>query len=212
MATKYFEAVGHVQDSTSPNVELNKHLGFLTLGRLEGFCIPEQATWLQRYLQDPKHSEIKEIAEIGFNSGHSANAFLSARKDIKVTSFEKSKRRHVNKGKSYIDEAYPGRHELITGESLITLPVAVHRDNLSFDMLFIDGSHRFANAYGDLMNGKQIVRKGGIAIMDDILPHKLWGRGPAKAWETVIESGLIQELEVVTAGPRTWAVGQYINK
>lgn len=207
MSAKIIHLSEHMRDDNNPNFDLNQHLGFFTLAKMEGFCTPDQARWWQDFLRANK--SVKSIAEIGFCGGHSSDAMLSARSDTEVVSFDLGTRRHVDKAKQYIDKEYPNRHTLIKGDSLVTVPQAVHRDGMKVDMLFIDGSHRFSNAYGDLANGREMVNDGGFVIMDDIIPHKPWGKGPTKAWDMSVASGVIAEIGREHMGSRSWAIGQY---
>lgn len=62
---------------------------------------------------------------------------------------------------------------------------------LPLDMLFIDGSHQYADALGDLCNFSQHVKPGGIVAMHDVNPLCPWP-GPYRAWcemsNTLLES------------------------
>ena len=82
-------------------------------------------------------SKIKTILEIGFNGGHSADFFLSHR-GVSVVSFELTPGNQALVGKKYMDEKYPGRHEIVWGDSTMTVPKFESR---KFDLIFIDGGH-----------------------------------------------------------------------
>jgi len=76
-----------------------------------------EADYLQRLTQT---SGALAIAEIGFNIGFSSIAFLEAAPDTTVVSFELDRRHAVVMAKEFVDARYPGRHELVIGDSRTT--------------------------------------------------------------------------------------------
>ena len=93
----------------------------------------------------------KNIMEIGFNAGHSADLFLNINQNIKVTSFDIGVHKYVDYGKKFIDNKYPGRHSLILGDSKKTIPDFFQgNSNIKFDLIFIDGDHSEVGAISDL--------------------------------------------------------------
>ena len=66
---------------------------------------------------------IKNVMEIGFNAGHSAEVFLQNNKELTLTSFDLGSHNYVNAAKEYIDANYPNRHSLILGDSRKTVPM-----------------------------------------------------------------------------------------
>lgn len=65
---------------------------------------------------------IKNVMEIGFNAGNSAEIFLQNNKDLHLTSFDLGEHPYVGSAKAYIDRTYPGRHTLIMGDSTLSIP------------------------------------------------------------------------------------------
>lgn len=128
---------------------------------------------------------IKNIGEIGFNMGHSSLCLLDNSKDTKVYSFELGKHKYTSFGKLFIDEHFPKRHQLIIGDSQLTVP---EFKNINFDLIFIDGSHSYAGCKKDIENMKKLAHKNTILIIDDIIPNKRWGKGPTKALNEFIET------------------------
>ena len=49
---------------------------------------------------------IKNVMEIGFNGGHSAETFLSSNENIHLVSFDIGEHDYVKLGKEYIDKFY----------------------------------------------------------------------------------------------------------
>jgi predicted O-methyltransferase YrrM len=158
---------------------------------VEGSCagVPLQCDFLKNCVMA---SNVTRVLEIGFNAGHSSELFLTHNPQVHVLSFDIGKHASVNIGKEYIDKTYPGRHTLIKGDSKNTLKAyrEQHPDK-QFDLLFIDGGHDFETAFSDLTNCKYFAHKDTIVIMDDICKGSY---GPVRAWNNLIDAGVIEEL------------------
>lgn len=158
----------------------------------------------------------KTIMEIGFNAGHSAEAFLHTNPDCKVTSFDLGVHEYTKVGKEYIDAAFKNRHTLILGDSLETVPKFVEENpNTKFDILFIDGNHEYEYAKHDLLNCQKLAHTNSIVILDDTMFQEAFQApfniGPTKAWKESIEEGIIKEIfHVDYFAGRGMAWGTYI--
>ncbi|WP_165436108.1 class I SAM-dependent methyltransferase [Amycolatopsis suaedae] len=170
------------------------------------------------YLRDlARSSESAVVAEIGFNVGFSAIAFLESSAEVRVVSFELDLRRSVELAKDFVDERYPGRHELIVGDSARTVP---GYSGQSCDLLFVDGGHDYDIAYADIVNGRGITRPGGLVVVDDLVPWYPWGTGPYQAWQEAVARGYVEPVErfvdgrpvevIEPPGDRAWATGRYV--
>lgn len=162
------------------------------------------------------------IAEIGFNVGYSTIGFLQSSPDVTVVSFELDHRSCVKLAKEFIDELYPGRHELVLGDSVQT--VAEYADAHAspanrFDLVFIDGGHEYEVASADIRNARRIAAPGAVVVMDDLTPWYLWGTGPDRAWREAVSAGLVEPVEYLVDGERVesiegpadraWVVGRF---
>lgn len=158
------------------------------------------------------------IAEIGFNVGFSALAFLESSAHASVVSFELNERRAVLLAKGFLDEHYPGRHELVIGDSLQTLPRYAEDHPHTFDLVFVDGGHSKQIADSDIRHACRLARPGALVVVDDVIPWVKWGQGPFAAWKEAVASGLLEPVELrldgrlvdeITApGDRAWAIGR----
>lgn len=141
----------------------------------------------------------KNIMEIGFNAGHSADLFLSIDQNIKVTSFDIGVHKYVDYGKKFIDNKYPGRHSLILGDSKKTIPDFFQgNSNIKFDLIFIDGDHSEVGAISDLFNCKKLSHSETIVVMDDTRneePMASWNINVNKAWQKCISAGIVYQIE-----------------
>ncbi len=156
---------------------------------------PGETEFLKNIVNNPS---IINVIEIGFNAGHSAELFLSSNKNINLVSFDIGIHNYVNIGKKFIDENYPKRHQLIMGNSLITVPEFIKTNKKKFDLIFIDGGHDYNIAKGDLINCKKLSHNKTIIIMDDTMntPNWInpWNCGPNRVWKEAKEYYLIKEL------------------
>ena len=197
---------------------IEAHLALYGEWIYEGSSSPEETL----YLSDTVINEdARLIAEIGFNSGASSLAFLKSNPGAQVVSFDIGTHAYIGPAKEYVDQLFPGRHELVIGDSLETVP-RYRRDNpnIRFDLAFIDGGHAYEVAKGDIANMRPLCRPGAAVIMDDLMPWQKYGRGPSRAWAEAIEEGLVtQEVllqdgrivqEVKPPAHRAWALGRYV--
>lgn len=175
---------------------LQKFLTENNVGYMEGHSaqVPGQVEFLKDIVQ---HESIKNVMEIGFNAGHSAEIFLSSNENINLTSFDIGVHAYLKKGKKYIDTTYPNRHSLVLGNSLITVPEYFEKNNTKFDIIFIDGNHEYIFAVNDLKNCKNLAHEKTIIILDDTYNganKAQFNIGPNSAWSEAKQSGLVKEL------------------
>jgi predicted O-methyltransferase YrrM len=187
------------------NITLTEYIRMNNANIIEGYS--QQITRQVDLLKDCS-SNAKEILEIGFNAGHSAEVFLKVNSNVRVTSFDIGYGEQLDCGKNYIDIKYPDRHTLIIGDSTKTIPEYIKNNpNKKFDILFIDGGHSYEVAMADLKNCASLSHKDSIVLMDDtIYTNSLimdWTEGPTKAWLEGLETDLIKEI-----GREDWLLGR----
>jgi predicted O-methyltransferase YrrM len=192
-------------------MSLNDFLSENNATLIEGHIdqIPQQVEELVKLSKNSKN-----IMEIGFNAGHSAEMFLKNNPDLTMTSFDLGQWECVLLGKKYIDKMFPGRHTLIIGDSTISIPKFTrdHPDT-RFDLLFIDGGHEYEVAMADIKNCKHLAHKDSIFILDDTHMSEMkadWNLGPNKALVECFNSGLLNDVKCIDFQPgRGMAVGLY---
>ena len=158
-----------------------KNIHNITLhnGIVQGYCeINEQITCITDLLL--KNKNIKNILNIGFNAGHSAELFLINSK-AHVTSIEIENGIHNIKGNEYINSVFENRHKLITGNSKDILPILI-KENRKFDLIFIDGDHKYNTVKSDMLNSLKLINSNGYILLDDTVNIneliKHWNIGP----------------------------------
>jgi predicted O-methyltransferase YrrM len=157
---------------------------------------PAEPIILSHFARQPV---VKEIMEIGFNAGHSAETFLSSNSHANLTSFDLGEVNAMKYGKEYIDATYPGRHSLIVGDSTVTVPqYKANNPNKKFDIIFIDGGHAYNIAKSDFLYSSALAHSDTIVIVDDVVYVPNWKTGytlgPTRAWSEAIQYGEIHEL------------------
>ena len=155
------------------------------------------------------------ILEIGFNGGHSAAIFLK-NQDCHVLSFDIGTHGYIWKSKRSIDGRFPGRHNLIIGDSRTTVPqYAEQKPDKKFDLIFIDGGHEYGVARMDFLNCRKMADEKTILVMDDTvykLRHrKTFHLGPTKVWEDALRDEEVIELgrEEFPPRPRGMSWGKF---
>ena len=139
------------------------------------------------------------VMEIGFNAGHSAEIILKNNTSLKLTSFDLGRHEYVAHAKEFIDMNYPNRHNLILGDSRISVPDYIEKNkDTKFDVIFIDGGHDYDIAKSDLENCIYLAHNETIVIMDDTIfirgLEAPWTIGPTTTWLEHLHQNKVIEL------------------
>jgi len=213
-----YKGIRSASNTRDPLYPMNRALGFQVV-MLEGFISNSEALYFMKLLQQERW--IKTIGEIGFNGGHSSYIFLKTRPDTRVLSFDLGMHNYVKVAKNYIDKQFPGRHQLVLGDSLETVPEYFRQHpETRCDLLFVDGGHSYTNAYTDLHNFEPFAHPGTLVMMDDLIPWEPWGEGPCQAWGESVAQGYIQQVGLYRngipvsevekhKGDKVWGIGRY---
>ena len=160
---------------------------------------------------------IKNILEIGFLAGHSAEFFLKLNTTCKVYSFDNGSFQSVDAGKKYIDELYPDRHILIKGNSIETIPKFIDiNTNIVFDIILIDGSYEYKTILADIINCKRLASLDTLLIVNKVLSNenwiKSWNKDPTNVWNKLVDEKFVDKIENLDIDVgRASVVGKYVN-
>jgi predicted O-methyltransferase YrrM len=163
-----------------------------------------------------KSDSVKNIMEIGFNAGHSAEIILQNNKNANLVSFDLGEWAYNLPAKEYIDTTFPERHMLILGDSVTNVPkFSLENPNVKFDVIFIDGGHDYSIANSDLENCFKLAHKDTIVILDDTMFVKGWvqkyNEGPNRTWTEHLNANKVSEIcrkDYCNGRGMTW--GKYI--
>lgn len=113
------------------------------------------------------------VCQTGFNYGSSAYAFLCGGV-AKVLSWDLGPTNHnyVTEANELIATQFPGKHELIIGNSIETLQGVSTKISERCDMIFIDGGHTFDVAQSDIANFQSVAKPGALLVVDDCMYHR----------------------------------------
>ncbi len=166
----------------------------------------------ENFILDSINKNIKNVLEIGFLAGHSANLFLKLNKDIKVTSIDQLHLQSVRPGLEWININYPNRHTFIKGESSDILSKDVVKDK--FDCILIDGSFKFDDVHQDIILCKKYSHKNTILIVNSVIKNKslekYWTVGPTTAWNKLLNIHVSQIKQLDISSGNSIVVGKYI--
>lgn len=182
------------------NQDINEYLSTIGYGQgrerrdrvgmgIEGWC--DEKT-MAHHKDLCIENKVKSVMQIGFNSGISAEAYLTTEGVEEVLSLDIATHTYLSYANLLIQSKYPGRHLLIAGDSRETVPTfhSMFPDK-KYDYIFIDGDHTFDGAYNDIKNCEGLAKPGTILVLDDVCPHKGSGIGVYKAMLKCIAEGII---------------------
>lgn len=146
------------------------------------------------------YPNIKNIAEIGFIHGHCANTLLTLKPDANMVSFEidYADNNAAKYGKEYIDLNFSGRHTLIPGDSLVTVPNYVGE---TFDLIIVSGRCDLKYVTKSINNMKRLCNENTICILDEFdcndpnkrkLNHRL--HDPSDIYRTMLNENKLEHL------------------
>lgn len=133
----------------------------------EGYMTePQKQQFIQRLAS---YRTISSILEIGLNAGHSAENFFQHCKAINTfVSFDINIHPYTQHAADYLQEKYGQRFIFITGDSKQKVPEFLNSfPQQKFDLIYIDGDHRYDGCKSDIINCKQLAHKNTILWIDD---------------------------------------------
>jgi predicted O-methyltransferase YrrM len=133
------------------------------------------------------NKNIKNIMEIGFNSGFSALLMLLTNPNIYISCFDLGEHKYTMPCYIKIKETFGDRINIIIGDSTKTL----QNVNDNYDLIHIDGGHSTEVADSDIINSYRLSKQGTILIMDDYDFHNL-----CDLWDSYIIKYNLKKLHI----------------
>jgi predicted O-methyltransferase YrrM len=119
------------------------------------------------------NKNVKNVLEIGFNSGFSTLLMLLTNPHVQVTCLDLGEHKYTEPCYKILKETFGNRVNMIVGDSRQTMKTIVD----TFDLIHIDGGHYVDVAESDIIHSYRISKNGTILIMNDYdFPHlhRLW--------------------------------------
>jgi predicted O-methyltransferase YrrM len=150
--------------------------------KLEGniFMLHNTTNYTDIYLNKTKNisnivlnKNIKNVMEIGFNSGFSTLLMLLSNPTLKITCIDIAEHEYTIPCFIKLRETFGDRINILIGDSALALQTL----NNKYDMIHIDGGHSIQVAENDIINSYRLSKQGTIIIMNDYdfpLLKKLW--------------------------------------
>jgi predicted O-methyltransferase YrrM len=152
---------------------------------LEGniFMFHHTTTYTNQFLNKAKNisnmvlnRNVRNVMEIGFNSGFSTLLMLLSNPHMKISCFDLGEHSYTMPCFNKLKETFGDRLQITIGDSCQTLRQV---KDVTYDLIHIDGGHSTEVAESDILNCYRLSKKGGILIMDDYdFPnlHQLWDK------------------------------------
>ena len=130
----------------------------------------------------------------GFNAGHSSFNYLTARRDVRVHSFDSGAHNYTLAMVSYLQRIFPGRLNFTLGDTRTSLFQYILPNEtttpLTCDMMLVDGEHSTEAALSDIRNFALLASQPyNVMIVDDIQKPPV-----AAAWKIALKSRIVQEI------------------
>jgi predicted O-methyltransferase YrrM len=119
------------------------------------------------------NKNIKNVMEIGFNSGFSTLLMLLTNPNVYISCFDLGEHKYTMPCYKMLKETFGDRINITIGDSTKTL----QNVNGNYDLIHIDGGHSTEVADIDIINSYRLSKNRTILIMDDYdFPnlHDLW--------------------------------------
>jgi len=130
---------------------------------------PEEGMWL---FGECRRLRPQRTLEVGLGYGFSTLFFLSALTKNKLgqhTAIDPYNRvRWQGIGLTTLNALAPPNMLRIVEETSVQAAVELDRENLEYDLIFIDGGHLFEQALVDFFLYAKLCRTGGLVILDDM--------------------------------------------
>jgi cephalosporin hydroxylase len=136
------------------------------------------------------------VCEIGFNAGHSALLLLSGcgEQPIQCTIFDIGHHTYTRPCLNYVQSQFPNANiQYIEGDSIQTMAKYIQAnptESGTYDVVHVDGGHSLECITADFAHATQLVRSGGIVIIDDTNIDYI-----NTAVDKAIQSGLYSEID-----------------
>lgn len=163
----------------------------------------QEQQFIDRLITTP---EIKTIAEIGLNAGHSTHVFFQCCEKLeKCVSFDSNQRPYVNAVADYFSGKYKSRFSFVEGNTQVMVPeFSKLFPRTKFDLVLIDGDHSYEGALQDIFNSKTLAHSHTYLWIDNSNIASV-----KNAIDVAEQSGLI-EIDQIHPEKQGWVEAHYL--
>lgn len=146
------------------------------------------------------------ILEIVFNAGHSALLFLLANPNNKVYCFDICWHKYTKPCFEYLQAFFPRRVFLYPGNSIETIrQFKTDNPDMKFDVVHVDGCHDPYVSNIDFFQSKELSKRKGILIFDDVDIPAL-----KDLWDGYVRDRHVREINLKEVLTYPHAIGLYL--
>jgi predicted O-methyltransferase YrrM len=168
--------------------EDDEHLKGLNLANMKNWAhdLPRSGGHRDKFLEALRRANPRRILEVGTFAGASLIKMLRLYPDAKAIAIDRWKNYdefgaeilstmeeddiehifHENLLKARVS----GRVTALKGDSVEML-LRLIKNNEKFDFVYVDGSHKCLDCYADMVLGWELLGRGGVLAVDDVLYH-----------------------------------------
>ncbi len=177
----------------------------------EGYMTQAQQKQFIDRLKSKKYQSVASVLEIGLNAGHSAETFLQNGKNIgRFVSVDINHHSYTKHAVEYLKQKYLKIFIFIEGDSKQAIPKLFNKARKQpFDLIYIDGDHRYDGCLTDILNCKKLAQKNTFVWIDDCE-----GNDVEKVVNDLVKKDVLKLIKIHVSenqhGRRVWAEAQYI--
>ena len=159
----------------------------------EGYIVHESQVKLLHHLVRMEH--VRTVCETGFNVGYSAFNYLTAKKSVKVYSFDIGRWLGTKIMAHHLQDHFKDRLFVHYGDSVESIPQFITKNpDFRCDLVLVDGGHFYKVARHDLRNFARLSVPGKTLVVIDDYPTNWAMPELAPAWEGARMEGIITEI------------------
>lgn len=177
----------------------------------EGYMTLSQKKQFIEKLQS--YGRVRSVLEVGLNGGHSAAMFFDHLPRLeRFFSFDICFFSYTLAAANYFQQKYRDRFTFFVGDSFTTIPEAAKLfPDKKFDLIYIDGNHRYEMAMADIQNCSKFAQKGTKLWIDDYNTFSVQMAIEELHRKRIIQVDRIHFSYEREDGPRVWAEAHYIT-
>jgi len=185
--------INHYKDPINNLYDFHRDYNFAKSGKYKYHILNDYINTeiLDKYIK----KNIKNVLEIGFNTGEISGFLLHKLPEVEVTSIEYNENIYSWYAKAFIDELFPTRHIMLTGlpHEVINL---IHFKQLilfKYDMIVINSN--CPNLYNIISKIKEYSHEQTIIIINKVCPHHAYGLYPYMVMKKLMNNNILTFIE-----------------